>query len=50
MFHCVKVGAIDADVRRAVHFLWRGLVHLSFQAAGVAEVLSCIREGVDGVL
>ena len=52
MFHCVKVGAIDADVRRTVCHTWRGLLqHLSLlQADGEAEVLGCIREAVDDVL
>ena len=52
MFHCVQVGANDADVRRTVFYTWRGLVqHLSLpQADGEAEVLGCIREAVDDVL
>ena len=52
MFHCVYVGAIDADVRRTVCLTWRGLVqHLSLlQADDEAEVLGCIREAVDDVL
>ena len=30
VFHCVQVGANDADVRRTVFYTWRGLVqHLS---------------------
>ena len=52
MFHCVYVGAIDADVRRTVFLSWRGLKqHLSLlQADGEAEVLGCIREAIDDVL
>ena len=44
VFHCISVGAIDADVR-AARFSWRELVHLSLlQADGEAKVLGCIRE------
>ena len=52
VFHCVQVGAIDADARRTVCLLWRGLLqHLSLpQADGEMEVLGCIREVVDNVL
>ena len=52
MFHCVYVGAIDADVRRTVFLTWRGLVqYLSLlQADGEAEVLGCNREAVSDVL
>ena len=52
MFHCVKVGDIDVDMRRAVRLSWRGLVqHFSrLQADDEAEVLGCIRETVDDVL
>ena len=52
VFHCVSVGAIDADVRRTVCLTWRGLVqHLSLlQADGEAEVLGSIGEAVDDVL
>ena len=52
VFHCVYVGAIDADVRRTVFLTWRGLVqYLSLlQADGEAEVLGCIREAIDVVL
>ena len=52
MFHCVKFGAIDADVRRIVYLSWRRLVqHLSLlQTDGEAEVLGCIREAVADVL
>ena len=52
VFHCVEVGAVDADVRRTVCLSWRGLVqHLSLlQADGEAKVLDCIREMVDNVL
>ena len=52
VFHCVWVGAIDADMRRTVCLTWRGLVqHLSLlQADGEAKVLGCIREAYDDVL
>ena len=52
MFHCVKVDAVNANMRRTVPFTWMGLVqHLSLlQADGEAEVLGCIREAVDDVL
>ena len=52
MFHCVYVGAIDADVRRIEYLSWRGLVrHLNLlQADGGAEAQGCIREAVDDVL
>ena len=52
MFHCFEVGAIDADVRRTVCHMRRGLLqHLSLlQADGEAKVLVCIREAVDDVL
>ena len=52
MFHCVKVRAVDADVRRSVCHTWRGLVlNLRLlQADGEANVLGCIREAVDDVL
>ena len=52
MFHCVLVGAMDADVRRTVCLMWRGLVqHLSLlQADSEAKVFGCIREAVDDVL
>ena len=44
VFHCISVGAIDADVR-AARFSWRELVHLSLlQADGEDKVLGCIRE------
>ena len=52
VFHCVEVGAINADMRRTVRFSWRGLVqHFSLLLADdEAEVLGCIREAVDDVL
>ena len=52
VFHCVEVGAIDADLRRTVRYLWRGLVqHLRLlQAEYEAEDLGYIREAVDDVL
>ena len=52
VFHCVSVGAVDADVRRTVCLTWRGLVqYLSLlQVDGEAEVHGCIREAVDDVL
>ena len=52
MRRCVKVDAVNANMRRTVRFTWRGLVqHLSLlQADSEAEVLRCIREGVDDVL
>ena len=52
VFHCIWVGAINADVRRNVCLTWRGLVqHLSLlQADGEAKVLGCIREAIDDVL
>ena len=52
VFHCVEVGAVDADVRRTVCLSWRGSVqHLSLlQADGEAKVLDCIRDMVDNVL
>ena len=52
VFHCVLVGAIDADERRFACLSWRRLVqHLSLlQADDEAEVLGCIREMVDDVL
>ena len=52
MFHCVEVGAIDADVRRTVRFSWMGLIqHLSLlQADSETEALGCIREAVDDEL
>ena len=52
VFHCVEVGAIDADVRRTVCHTWRGLVqHLSLlQTYCEPEVLGCMREAVDDVL
>ena len=51
VFHCISVGAIDADVKRTICFSWRGLIqHLSLlEADGEAEVLGCIREAVDDV-
>ena len=50
VFHCISVGAIDADLRSA-RFSWRELVHLSLlQADGEAKVLGCNREAVDDVL
>ena len=51
VFHCVEVGAIDADLRRTVLFSLRELVqHLSLlQANGEADVLGCIREAIDDV-
>ena len=41
VFHCVKIGAIDADVRRTVCHPWRVLVKQPslLQADGEAEVL-----------
>ena len=50
MLHCV--GAIDADMRRTVHFSWIELVeHLSLlKADGEAKALGCIREVVEDVL
>ena len=52
VFHCIVVGAVDADLRRTVRFSWRGFIqHLSLlQADGEAEVFGCIREAVDDVL
>ena len=52
MLHCVQVGVIDADLRRTVRYLWRGLVqHLRrLQAEYEAEDLGYIREAVDDVL
>ena len=43
---------MDADVRRTVCLMWRGLVqHLSLlQADSEAKVFGCIREAVDDVL
>ena len=52
MFHCIEVGAIDADLRRTVGFSWKGVVqNLSLlQADDEAKVLGCIIEVVDDVL
>ena len=52
VFHCVYVGAIDADVRRTVCHPWRVLVKQPslLQADGEADVLGCIRDAVDDVL
>ena len=53
VFHCVQVGAIDADVRRIVCHTWKGLVqHLSlrqadgrpkFLAASEKRLIMCVR-------
>ena len=47
VLHYVEVGNIDANMKRTVCFLWRGLVHhLSLlQADGEAEVLGFIKRG-----
>ena len=52
MFRCVEVDATDADLRRTVHFAWRGLVkHLGLLPAdGEAKVLGYIKEAVNNVL
>ena len=52
MLICIEVGAIDADMRRTVCLMRRGLEqHFSLlQADGEAKVLGCIREVVDDVL
>ena len=45
VFHCIVVGAVDADLRRTV------VQHLSLlQVDGEAEVFGCIRRAVDDVL
>ena len=52
MLHCVQVGAIDADPRRAARLSWKELVqHLSLlEADGETEVLGCVGEAFDDVL
>ena len=48
-FHCIEVGAVDADVRRTVRLTWRGLgQHLNLPRADGEE--GCVGEAVDDVL
>ena len=53
MFHCVKFGAIDADVRRTVCLMWRCwyntlvffrlMVRLKFLAASEKRLTMCCK-------